>query len=123
VADHDALVAGLRKWAAAQDGHVRAAVDVLVDHEYWLRHEVFTSAWMGVVRYDEDATWIAWDTARGFCESGQVRGASVSQVSVLRFAVALGLDLYRLNFASDGDAEAAVRAVATATGLEKMLRA
>jgi hypothetical protein len=123
MADFDATVKGLRAWTRNQDGHVRAAVDVLVDHGYWLRHEVFTSAWMGVVRQDENDTWIDWDKARGFCESSQVRGASVSQISVLRFAVALGLDRYRLGFASEGDARAAVRAVATATGLEEMLRA
>jgi hypothetical protein len=32
------------------------------------------------------------------------------------------MDLYRLSFASDEEAAAAVRAVATATGMEEMLR-
>jgi hypothetical protein len=122
VASPEELAASLRKWAATQDGHRRAAVELLIGHGYWLSHERFTDPWFGVVCRDENNTWISWEKARGFADSGAVTGASTSQIAVLRFAVAIGLDLYRLRFASDEEAAAAVRAVATATGMERMLR-
>jgi hypothetical protein len=118
------LASALRKWAATQDGHRRAAVELLIGHGYWLGREDFTDEPIcGPVRRSHSETWIDWQKARGFSDSSLVQGASTSQIAVLRFAAALGLDLYRLNFTSDEEAAAAVRAVATATGMERMLRA
>jgi hypothetical protein len=122
VANPEELATRLRESAKLLDGHVRAAVELLAGHGYWLGHERFTDPWSGVVRQENGGAWINWEKARGFADSGLVTGASSSQIAVLRFAVAIGMDLYRLSFASDEEAAAAVRAVATATGMEEMLR-
>lgn len=42
--DFDTLVTGLRSWSANRDQHVRAAVELLIWHETWLRRLDFQEA-------------------------------------------------------------------------------
>ena len=39
-----ALIAGLRAWTRDHDPHVRAAVELLIEHDVWLRRPDFTRA-------------------------------------------------------------------------------
>jgi hypothetical protein len=111
----DNLIAGLRKWARLRDGHVRGAVELLIGHGYWLGREDFTSEC--IYRVSGGGAVLDWGKAQA-----HPWYASSSEVAVLDLAVALGSDRYRLSRASDGEAEAIIRAFATALGMEGMLR-
>ena len=113
-----ALPIRLRQWATGQDGHVRAAVELLIKHGFWLDHPGFIA---DCVSTDGGESRVHWASAAAMLGVGAT-GASSSQRAVLDLAVALGSDRYRLSLASDAEAEAAVRAVATATGMEGLLR-
>ena len=39
-----AIIAGLRTWTREHDPHVRAAVELLIEHDSWLRRADFTPA-------------------------------------------------------------------------------
>jgi hypothetical protein len=118
MADFDALVKGLRSWAKGNDPHRRAAVELLIWQEKFLRSRAFvavcveTSAGTG-------GTWISWGNARDF---ERVCGASESERAILRIAVALGSDEYRLSRMNDEQAEAIVKAFAGALGVEEVSR-
>lgn len=117
-ADFDTLVAGLRAWTKNHDPHVRAAVDLLIWHEHWLRRRDFTSA---CVNRDSDGTaWISWTHARDFINSEP--RASTSELAVLELAAAIGSNRYKLSHMGTAHAEAITRAFATALGTEAMLR-
>jgi hypothetical protein len=120
VSDHDALVAGLRKWAHGNDPHRKAAVELLIADGYWLSQEDFCQAAVAVPTDGAGTAWIAWDRAGAF---GKQAGASSSQKALLALAVSIGGDRYRLSRMDDRQAELIVRALATASGMEKMLHA
>ena len=114
--DHPA--SGLR-WSREGDPHVTAALALLATHGYWpAREDFFTEC----VHVDGDGTaWIGWQAARRFAEDQPQ--ASSSQLAILRLAVALATDQYRLSRTSVEEGAAIIRAVATATGMEAMLHA
>lgn len=111
--DFDTIVAGLRAWTRDHDQHVRAAVDLLIWHESWLRRRDFCKAALdygghGTIR-------IGWAEAREF--AGANPGASTSEMAILDLAVAIGEDRYRLRIMGDAHAKAIVRAFAQALGV------
>ena len=112
MADHDKLVAALRKWAATMDDRHGAALELLCWHDFWLRREDFRKACVARVSGD---TVIRWREARDFAES-QPR-CSASQEKVLRLAVAIGLDDFGLSGFGHAHRRAVVRAFATAMGV------
>ena len=57
------------------DDHVRAAVELLIDHDCWLRRADFTRA---CVRQDARQAWIDWAAARRFVDAGAVASSSES---------------------------------------------
>jgi len=87
----DDLTIGLRRWTKDHDPHVRAAVELLLWHDFWLRRNDFREA---CVIVDHGDVRISWSSARGFCD--QVSRASPSELAILDLAVALGEDRYRL---------------------------
>jgi hypothetical protein len=109
----DDLTEGLRAWTASHDPHVRAAVELLIWHEFWLRRQDFRKACMTV---DEDV-WIRWREARAFVDSGP--RASTSELAVLDLAVALGENRYRLSSMGSAHSRAIADAVAVACGFER----
>ena len=115
MADFDSTVKALRKWTRGHDPHVRAAVELLVWHEAWLRRADFTRAC--VFRDDDGAAWIGWIEAREFASSGRAR-ASTSETAVLELAVAIGSNQYKLSHMGDAHAKAIVKAFADALGAE-----
>lgn len=110
--DFDTLVTGLRAWTKDHDAHVRAAVELLIWHEAWLRRRDFCKAAIdygghGMIR-------IGWTEAREFADAHP--GASTSEMAILALAVAIGEDRYRLRIMGGAHARAIVRAFAQALG-------
>jgi len=110
----EALVAGLRAWTRGHDAHVRAAVELLIWHEFWLRRQDFIRA--AVVRRGKEA-WIDWDVAREFADGKP--GASTSELAILDLAVALGENRYRLSIMGSAHSRAIADAVAQAAGVTR----
>jgi len=110
----DDLIAGLREWIKDHDPHVRAAVELLIWHDFWLRRRDFIDA---CIRPAIDVpAWIDWDAAREFSDSRP--GASSSQVAILDLAVALGENRYRLSIMGSAHSQAVAEAVSRAVGIE-----
>ena len=116
MSDYDELVTGLRAWTKDHDPHVRAAVDLLIWKESWLRRGSFVRA---CVSWDSDGlAWINWDKARKFADSKAAFPASTSELAILDLAVAIGENRYKLSIMGDAHAKAIVRAFACALGEE-----
>ncbi len=120
MADPDALAAALRRWTAGQDGHVRAAVELLAGHGRWLDRDDFTTAavsWYGAG--GRTFACIDWGKAARVAE-GSGMSASGGELSVLRFAIAIGSNQFGLSRLDDRSAELLMAALATALGMEAM---
>jgi hypothetical protein len=106
----DALAAGLRAWSAG-DRIATAAVELLISHETWLRRGDFipacTDSGDGMTRPD-------WDAAKAFIGAGPP--CSTTELAVLKIAVAIGSDDYRLASMGRANSKAITDAFATALG-------
>jgi hypothetical protein len=109
-ARHTALAAALRAWTQHHDPHVRAAVSLLIDHDFWLRRPDFTRTCV----HRGGEAWIDWQAARAFVEEGP--GASTSELAILDLAVALGENRFRLSVMGAANSRAIAAAVARAVG-------
>ncbi len=109
-----ALVAALRTWTRGHDPHVRAAVELLIEHDFWLRRPDFTRA---CVHSRRGEAWIDWRAARAFVDAGSV--ASTSEMAILDLAVALGENRYRLSIMGDTHSRWIATAVARAVGVAR----
>ena len=110
----EALIAGLRRWTREHDAHVRAAAELLIWHEYWLRRRDFGHA--AIEYYPRDRMHVIdWRQAREFCDSQP--GGSTSELAILDLAVALGENRYRLSIMGSAHSRAIADAVAAAVGL------
>ncbi len=108
---HTALTAALRAWTRDHDPHVRAAVELLIEHDSWLRRADFTRACV----HRGGQAWIDWPAARAFTDEGP--GASTSQLAILDLAVALGENRYRLSIMGAANSRSIATAVARAVGV------
>lgn len=107
--DFPALAAGLRRWAAAQDDRVRAAVEFLIWHESWLRRPDFYRAAVGK---QGDSYYLRWDRALSFAETA--KGAASSMNAVLRYAAWVAQDPFGLNGFGKAHRQAAIDTLAAA---------
>lgn len=112
--DFNTLVGALRRWTHNHDPHVRAAVELLIEHETWIRRADFQRA---CVERDSHEAWINWRKAREFVDSGSV--ASTSEMAVLDLAVALGENRYRFSIMGPANSRMIVQAVARALGEDR----
>jgi hypothetical protein len=117
MADFGETVAGLRAWAEG-DRIATAAVELLIWHQTWIRRQDFISA---CTDSGDGMTRINWDDAKALAESPGVR-ASTHELTMLRLAVAIGSDEYRLAGKGHANGAAIMRALATALKQEGMLR-
>jgi hypothetical protein len=117
VADFDETVTGLRNWSASHDAHVRAAVELLAWHGFWLRRADFVKAATGHVG---TATYIRWAKAREFADSSP--RCSTSEMTVLRLAIAIGNDDLGLTRLGHSHRAEVVKAFADALGVEEISR-
>jgi hypothetical protein len=106
-----AFKAALAVWTRHHDPHVRAAVGLLIEHDFWLHRPDFTRA---CVHRDGGQAWIDWQAARAFVDAGP--GASTSQLAILDLAVALGENRYRLSIMGAANSRAIADAVTRAVG-------
>lgn len=112
--DFETRAPALRKWAATQDAHVRAAADLLLWHEFWIRRRDF-ARW-ALVKRSGGILVISWEQARAFL--GTQPHASTSELAVLDLAVAIGENRYELSQFGDAHARAIVAAFGQALGIE-----
>ena len=109
--DFDGTVAGLRRWTAHHDLHVRAAVELLIDSGTWIRRADFQRA---CIEKNAREAWINWQKAREFADSGSV--ASASEMAILDLAVAIGENRYKFSIMGPANSRMIVQAVARALG-------
>ena len=110
--DYDEVVAALRRSAADDAPHARAAVEVLIWHGGWLRRGSFIRA--AVEKYGPDMS-VSWRKAREFHDSNP-RG-STSELAILDYAVALGEDRFRIGGMGHAHRRAMANAMMIAAGL------
>jgi len=108
----DTLAETLRAWTRSHDPHVRAAVELIIWHDSWLRRADFTSA---AIRRGKYESTVDWGAAREFVDAGP--RASTSEMAILDLAVALGENRYRLSIMGASHSQAIADAVRTAVGL------
>src|SRR5208282_5670737 len=70
MSDFDALVVRLRRWTHDHDPHVRAAVELLIWHEIWIRRADFQRA---CIEWGGREAYIDWRKAREFTDAGARR--------------------------------------------------
>lgn len=106
------VITRLLAWTKDHDPHVRAAVELLIWHGYWLRRADFTTA---CVKRSGRESWVDWDAARAFVDAGPK--ASTSEMAILDLAVALGENRYRLSIMGRAHSQVIAAAVRQAVGL------
>jgi hypothetical protein len=111
MSDFDATARALRRWTADHDPHVRAAVELLIEHETWIRRGDFQRA---CIERNAREAWVNWRKAREFAGSGAM--ASTSEMAVLDLAVALGENRYRFSIMGPANSRMIAEAVACALG-------
>ena len=111
--DFDTLVRLLRRWTHNHDPHVRAAVELLIEHETWIHRADFRRA---CIEKNDREAWINWRKAREFVDSGSV--ASTSEMAVLDLAVALGENRFKFSVMGPANSRMIAQAVARALGEE-----
>ncbi len=107
------LVAGLRAWTRTHDAHVRAAVELLIGHNTWLRRIEFRAF------LHADSTgevWINWCAARDAFDAGAFDRSSSTELAVLDLALALATNHYRLSSMGPANAALIATAVTAAVG-------
>lgn len=116
------LATALRAAYCQHDPHRRAAVELLIWHEHWLRRRDFLDA---AVLVDDDEyggqVWISFSRAREAFEAGQFDRCSSSERAVLDLAIALGEDRYRLAYMGAAHSAAIARAMCAAVGLDSVV--
>ncbi len=114
MSDYDTLVRLLRRWTHDHDPHVRAAVELLIEHETWIRRADFARA---CIERDAREAWIHWRKAREFVSAGPV--ASASQMAILDLAVALGENRFKFSIMGPAHSRMIAQAVARALGEDR----
>ena len=106
------LISDLRVWVANHDEHTKAAVELLINHDYWLRRRDFIDT--AVLGIEEGGAYIAWSKAREAYDRGDFDRASTTELSVLDLAIAIGEDRYKFTSLGSYNRQIVVDAIATA---------
>jgi hypothetical protein len=114
MSDFDTTVRLLRRWTHDHDPHVRAAVELLIEHETWIRRADFHRA---CIEKNAREAWINWRKAREFADAGPA--ASTSEMAVLDLAVAIGENRYRFSIMGRANSAMIAQAVARALGEDR----
>jgi len=73
MSDFDTTVRALRRWTHNHDPHVRAAVELLIEHETWIRRADFRRA---CIELGTREAYINWCKAREFVDAGSTASTS-----------------------------------------------
>jgi hypothetical protein len=114
MSDFDTLARRLRRWTQNHDLHVRAAVDLLIDHETWIRRADFQRA---CVEQGAGEAYINWRKAREFVDAGST--ASTSEMAILDLAVAIGENRFKFSIMGPANSRLIAAAVARALGEDR----
>jgi hypothetical protein len=114
MSDFDTTVAALHRWTHNHDPHVRAAVELLIEHEAWIRRADFRRA---AIERNAREAWINWRKAREFADADP--RASTSEMAVLDLAVAIGENRYRFSIMGPANSRMIAQAVARALGEDR----
>lgn len=109
----DQLTSELRRWVADRDDHVRAAVELLINHDYWLRNARFTRA---AVANAQDGRYIVWRQAREAYDAGEFDRSSTTELAALDLAIALGENRFKLTSMGAHNRRLIADAVSAAVG-------
>jgi len=90
----EVIVRDVAEWARTNDPQVKAAVQLLLEHDTWFRRRDFLDA--AVVRI-EGGHYVRWSAARDAFNEGVFNRASSTELAVLDLAIALGMDVYRFS--------------------------
>lgn len=110
--DFDTLVTGLRTGGKHQDAHRKAAVELLIWHETWVRRSSFVR---DVIGKSTDGRYVRWSDASDYADTAP--RCSSSELNVLRLAIALATDEFGLSGMGHAHADAIVTAFKTALGV------
>lgn len=113
MSDFERLVTELRRWTRNHDNHVRAAVELLIGHGYWLHNRDFVSA---SIVSAPDGSYIHWRATREAYDADEFAQSSTSERAVLDFAIALATDRFRFSVMGAVGRSLVSAAVATAVG-------
>lgn len=105
------VIAGLRRWTETHDAHVRAAVELLIEHGSWVRRADFLRA---AVDDRAGVLIIGWRAAAEFLGAGVWVIASSTDLAILQLAIDLGSNRYRLTNMGAANAASIIRAITTA---------
>jgi hypothetical protein len=114
MSDFGTLVRLLRRWTHDHDPHVRAAVELLIEHETWIRRADFQRA---CVELHAREAYINWRKAREFVDSGSK--ASTTEMAILDLAVAIGENRYKFSIMGPANCRMIATAVARALGEDR----
>ena len=114
MSDFDNTVRLLRRWTHHHDPHVRAAIELLIEHETWIRRADFQRA---CIEKDAREAWINWRKAREFADAGPT--ASTSEMAVLDLAVAIGENRFKFSIMGPAHSRMIALAVARALGEDR----
>jgi hypothetical protein len=114
MSDFDTTVNALHRWTHNHDPHVRAAVELLIEHGTWIRRADFQRT---CVERNAREAWINWRKAREFADAGST--ASTSEMAVLDLAVALGEDRYKFSIMGPANSRMIAQAVVRALGEDR----
>ncbi len=106
----------LRDWAR-DDTHNKAAVELLIAHDFWLHQKDFIKA---AVDQDPDFARIYWHRAEDFAQTTAT--ASNPMLAVLRMAALIGGDTARLATLDRANRELVVKALADALAVKEISR-
>jgi hypothetical protein len=115
---HNDLVARLREWTRTHDASTRAAVELLIEHGYWLRRESFVQRYVRQVAGSTVVDFYDIETDLKN-KTRDLVVASSSELVMLRLAVSLARNSLGLNSLGSGNAEIAARAFDAALGVDR----
>jgi hypothetical protein len=110
----DDLPARLHEWASAHDNRVRAAVELLIEHDHWLWDEAFVKRCLFA---DGRLPAISFDAVLCFHDGDGDPVGSESQVAILRVIADIGSGRWGIDTMDIRNRERVSSAVTRAAGL------
>jgi len=117
--DLDNLPAELRAWTKNHDAHVRAAVELLIQHDHWLWDEGFTSR---CVFGNDGIACIDFTAVKRYHEEGMSEGlpCSTSEAAMLLVIADIGSGRWQIDTMDGRNRQRVADAVMRAAGLAPM---
>jgi hypothetical protein len=109
------FTAALRKWNDTQDAAYRAAGNIVLFDRHWSTSADFREKCTGVY---EDLVYIDWEATDNAIQGNELRGSS-GELALLRWAVAVARDPFRLSSLDRVNRGIVLESLAQALGLSR----